>query len=194
MLNLRNVTLSASARRLSRWERVKKTCPPGCTSLWTLSPDAATLLGSLSDELDLGWTLNPAARPDVLALTNLGQENPARLVSRCRPRRAVLCLDDRSGREFLTQSDLPCFTYSESREEADLTAHDLRQLPQGLTFLAVTKDGIARVWAPTGGLYTVLSTLACAVALGVPLPTAAKTITALLCEASKMSFATEKFL
>lgn len=153
--------------------------------LWVPSGSTASLLCSLSDRLGLGWQLNRAVRPDLLVLTNLGGAAPAELTARCRPQRAVLCLDDKAGREFLSRNALPCFTYSEGRDEADLTAHDLRTRPGGVTFLAVTKNELARVSAPADDLYTALAALACAAALGVPLPTAAGALTDLLCEAGK---------
>ena len=148
--------------------------------LWVTSTPTAALLRDLSDELALDWTLNHAARPQLLVLTNLGTSDPARLIARCKPRRVALCLDDRAGRGFLERTDLPCFTYSEGRDEADLTAHDLRVLPSGLTFLAVTQTELAQVSVPPGELYHALAALASACALGVPLSDAAPAVTGLL--------------
>jgi UDP-N-acetylmuramoyl-L-alanyl-D-glutamate--2,6-diaminopimelate ligase len=92
----------------------------------------------------------------------------------------TLCLDDKAGRDFVKQATFPCFTYSESRQEADLTAHDLRSGPDGLTFLAVTKSELARVTVPENALYDALAALACAAALQIPLTAAAGAVSELL--------------
>ena len=149
--------------------------------LWAASASTANLLGAMSRRLGLDWQLNSSARPELLALTNLGEADPARLAARCRPRRLALCLDDKAGRDFVKQSKFPCFTYSESRPEADLTAHDLRSAPDGLTFLAVTKSELARVTVPENALYDALAALACAAALQIPLTSAARAVSDLLC-------------
>lgn len=156
-----------------------------CHTLWVPSGPTAVLLRGLSDRLELGWQINHAVRPDLLVLTNLGTAAPEALTARCRPKRAVLCLDDRAGRNFLSGHNLPCFTYSEGRSEADLTAHDLRTIPGGLTFLAVTKSELARVSTPADDLYSALAALACAAALDIPLSSAAGALSALLCGAGK---------
>ena len=148
--------------------------------LWATSDATAALLGGLSARLGLGWQLNDPTRPQLLALTNLGRTDPGALALRCRPKRMVLCLDDKAGRTFASHADLPCFTYSEGRDEADLTAHDLRIRPDGLTFLAVTRDDLARVCVPPGALYHALTALSCAAALGVSLPAAAREVSDLL--------------
>jgi len=148
--------------------------------LWAASAPTAHLLQSLSLRLGLDWQLNGVARPEILALTNLGDSDPAALTARCRPKQVTLCLDDKAGRSFAARSPIPCFTYSESRPEADLTAHDLRTTPEGLTFLAVTKNELAQVIVPEKELYNALSALACGVALGVPLTSFAKAISELL--------------
>lgn len=147
--------------------------------LWVTSDPTAVLLRGLSEQLKLDWTLNRPARPELLVLTNLGASDPAQLIARCRPKRAALCLDDRAGRSFLERSGLPCFTYSEGRAEADLTAHDLRTSPNGVTFLAVTQRELERVSVPSGALYHALAALASACALGVPLACAAPAVTEL---------------
>ena len=158
--------------------------PEGALGLWASSASTAKLLGAMSRRLGLDWRLNSAARPELLALTNLGEADPARLAARCRPRRMTLCLDDKAGRDFVRKADFPCFTYSESRPEADLTAHGLRSVPEGLTFLAVTKNELARVTVPERALYDALAALACAAALEIPLPSAAQAVSELLCPKS----------
>ena len=155
-------------------ERLSGTLSP---ALWAPNRSTAALLRALSRQLGLGWTINRAGRPDLLVLTNLGRQDPSALIARCRPRQAVLCLDDRWGRDALERIPVPCLTYSEGRDEADLTARDLRLRPEGLSFLAVTRAELARVTLPPDELYTALAALAGACALGVPLADAARALT-----------------
>lgn len=178
MLNRSSDTGPAVMRRRSRPEREKPTGIPS-PALWAPTRSTAALLRALSRQLSLGWVLNHTGRPDVLVLTNLGRQDPAALIARCRPRQTILCLDDRWGRAALERSPVPCFTYSESRDEADLTAHDLRPRPDGLSFLAVTRTELARVTVPPEELYTALAALSCACALRVPLSASAQAITTL---------------
>lgn len=154
-------------------------------TLWTPSERTATLLEQMSDELGLDWNLNHPSRPDILVLTNLGRSNPKRLVARCRPLGVILCLDDRAGRDFMKSTDLPCFTYSEGRDEANLTAHSLRSTEDGLSFVVGTREELARVVTPVDSLYTALSVLACTCAFGVDLGEAASALTVLLCGSDK---------
>ncbi len=51
---------------------------------------------------------------------------------------AVLNLDDEAGRYYASTAPCPVFTYSERRDEADLTAKNLRLFPQRVEFEAVT--------------------------------------------------------
>lgn len=184
---MRTNRIETSARRpLHRTDALCE-APSHPLGLWTSSASTAKLLGAMSRRLGLDWQLNGSARPELLALTNLGQADPARLAARCRPRRMALCLDDKAGRDFLEKAQFPCFTYSESRPEADLTAHDLRSGPEGLTFLAVTKNELARVSVPECALYDALAALACAAALHIPLPAAARAVSELLSESDDPS-------
>lgn len=153
---------------------------PRSHGLWVTSGPTAALLRALSGRLQLAWTLNRAVRPELLVLTNLGAGDPRRLIDRCKPQQVALCIDDRAGRTFLEHAGLPCFTYSEGRDEADLTAHDLRTLPSGLTFLAVTRSEFEQVCVPADELYHALAALASACALGVPLSCAAPAVSSLL--------------
>ena len=85
---------------------------------------------------------------------------------------AVLNLDDEAGRYYASNAPCPVFTYSERRDEADLTAKNLRLFPQRVEFEAVTMDAIARVrLAIPGGftVYNALGVLSCGVVLGLPL-------------------------
>lgn len=181
MRTSRNEINLPARRSLHRGETASPAHPLG---LWASSASTANLLGAMSRRLGLDWQLNSSARPELLALTNLGEADPARLAARCRPQRMTLCLDDKAGRDFVKQAKFPCFTYSESRPEADLTAHDLRSTPEGLTFLAVTKNDLARVTVPENALYDALAALACAAALQISLPAAARAVSELLCSGS----------
>lgn len=86
--------------------------------------------------------------------------------------RAVLNLDDEAGRYYAGTVPVPTFTYSECRDEADLTAKNLRLFPQRVEFEAVTRDAISRVRLPIPGgftIYNALGVLACGLVLGLPL-------------------------
>ena len=92
---------------------------------------------------------------------------------------AVLNLDDEAGRYYADTAPCPVFTYSERRDEADLTAKNLRLFPQRVEFEAVTLSAIARVrLAIPGGftVYNALGVLACGVVLGLPLPACARAL------------------
>lgn len=193
MLPFSSDTGAAVMRRAPRPERERPT-GTSTPNLWAPSGPTAALLRGLSDRLGLGWSLNGASRPDLLVLTNLGRGDPARLIARCRPRRTVLCLDDKAGRAALARTALPCFTYSEGRDEADLTARDLRSRPDGLAFLAVTRRELTRVTVPPDDLYAALAALACSAALGVPLSAAGQALSALLCAAGKTPSGSQKTL
>ena len=85
---------------------------------------------------------------------------------------AVLNLDDEAGRYYAATAPCPVFTYSERRDEADLTAKNLRLFPQRVEFEAVTTGAIARVrLAIPGGftIYNALAALSCGVTLGLTL-------------------------
>ena len=68
---------------------------------------------------------------------------------------AVLNLDDAAGRWFAQTVTIPRFTYSERRDEADLTAKNLRLFPDRVEFEAVAVGEIARVRLPIPGGFTV---------------------------------------
>ena len=100
-----------------------------------------------------------------------------RLFRQCE--RAVLNLDDEAGRYYAATAPCPVFTYSERRDEADLTAKNLRLFPQRVEFEAVTMEAIARVKLSIPGGFTVynaLGVLACGVALGLPLAACAQAL------------------
>ena len=85
---------------------------------------------------------------------------------------AVLNLDDEAGRYFARTVAVPRLTYSERRDEADLTAKNLRLFPDRVEFEAVAERAISRVRLPIPGGFTVynaLGVLTCGLALGLPL-------------------------
>ena len=85
---------------------------------------------------------------------------------------AVLNLDDEAGRYFACTVAVPRLTYSERRDEADLTAKNLRLVPDRVEFEAVAEGAISRVRLPIPGGFTVynaLGVLTCGLALGLPL-------------------------
>ena len=86
--------------------------------------------------------------------------------------RAVLNLDDEAGRYYADTVPCPAFTYSECRDEADLTAKNLRLFPDRVEFEAVTMDAIARIKLPIPGgftIYNALGVISCGLTLGLPL-------------------------
>ncbi|BDF71560.1 UDP-N-acetylmuramoyl-L-alanyl-D-glutamate--2,6-diaminopimelate ligase [Oscillospiraceae bacterium] len=90
---------------------------------------------------------------------------------------AVLNLDDEAGRWYAQRVECPKFTYSENKDEADLTAKNIRLFPGHVEFEAVARGAIQRVRLPIPGgftIYNALGVIACALALGLePAPVAA---------------------
>ena len=85
---------------------------------------------------------------------------------------AVLNLDDEAGRYYRDTTSCPCVTYSENKDEADLTAKNIRLFPGYVEFEAVARGAITRVHLPIPGgfsIYNALGVLSCAMALGIPL-------------------------
>ncbi len=85
---------------------------------------------------------------------------------------AVLNLDDAAGRYFADSVSCPKVTYSENKNEADLTAKNIRLFPERVEFEAVTVGAIRRVRLPIPGgfsIYNALGVLACTVGLGMSL-------------------------
>lgn len=92
-------------------------------------------------------------------------------------RRAVLNLDDEAGRWYLKHVDCPTFTYSENKDRADLTAHNIRLFPSHVEFEALTLGRIARVHLPIPGgfsIYNALAALSAGLCLGLELETMAR--------------------
>ncbi|MGI5962809.1 MAG: UDP-N-acetylmuramoyl-L-alanyl-D-glutamate--2,6-diaminopimelate ligase [Lawsonibacter sp.] len=81
-----------------------------------------------------------------------------RLFSQCR--QAVLNLDDEAGRWYYHQISCQCFTYSENRAKADLTARNIRLFPSHVEFEAVTLGKISRIHLPIPGGFTIYNALA----------------------------------
>lgn len=85
---------------------------------------------------------------------------------------AVLNLDDEAGRYFASTVACPKLTYSESKDDADLTAKNLRLFPDRVEFEAVAVGSIQRIRLPIPGgftIYNALGVIACGLALGLPL-------------------------
>ena len=98
------------------------------------------------------------------------REAKGRLFGQCAA--AVLNLDDGAGRWYASRVKCPKVTYSERRDEADLTARNLRLFPDHIQFEAVTWGKLCRVSLPIPGgftLYNALATLGCGLALGLEL-------------------------
>ena len=86
---------------------------------------------------------------------------------------AVLNLDDEAGRYYASAVTCPAVTYSENKDEADVTAKNIRLFPDRVEFEALTAGAIARVRLPIPGgftIYNALGVIACGLALGLPLP------------------------
>ena len=83
----------------------------------------------------------------------------------------MLNLDDEAGRQLAPQFSNR-LTFSERRDEADLTAKNLRLFPDRVEFEAVTVGDIRRVRLPIPGgfsVYNALACLTCGLGLGLPL-------------------------
>ena len=86
---------------------------------------------------------------------------------------AVLNLDDEAGCYYASAVTCPAVTYSENKDEADVTAKNIRLFPDRVEFEALTTGAIARVRLPIPGgftIYNALGVIACGLALGLSLP------------------------
>lgn len=91
----------------------------------------------------------------------------------------VVNLDDEAGRYYRDLGACPMFTYSENKTQADLTAKNLRLLPQRVEFEALSRDALARVSLPIPGgfsVYNALGALACCLAIGLSLEPCAQAL------------------
>lgn len=110
--------------------------------------------------------LRRGAETAVILNRGMG-EAPEGLTKGCR--NAVINLDDPDGAVPLPR-DVRVWTISERRNDADVTAKNLRILPFRTEFEAVTKNGICRLSVPLPegrGLYPGLAAAAAALTFGV---------------------------
>ena len=108
-------------------------------------------------------------------LTDWGEEPMPSALSACE--KLVVNLDDECGKRLAAGREV--FTYSERRDEADLTAKNLRCYPDRIEFEALTWNSIHRVRMPVLGGYDIyhgLAALACGLSLGYPLEQLAPSI------------------
>ncbi|MCI8422467.1 MAG: UDP-N-acetylmuramoyl-L-alanyl-D-glutamate--2,6-diaminopimelate ligase [Lawsonibacter sp.] len=94
-------------------------------------------------------------------------------------RRAVLNLDDEAGRWYQEHIACPCFTYSENRAQADLTARNLHLFPDRVEFEALTVGKLRRVRLPIPGgfsIYNALAALSAGLCLGLELEDMARVL------------------
>ncbi|MEG0322298.1 MAG: UDP-N-acetylmuramoyl-L-alanyl-D-glutamate--2,6-diaminopimelate ligase, partial [Oscillospiraceae bacterium] len=85
---------------------------------------------------------------------------------------AVLNLDDEAGRFYEKTAPCPVFTYSENRPSADVTAKNIRLLPTGVAFEAMTRTALCRITLPIPGcfsIYNALGVISCSLVLGLSL-------------------------
>ena len=85
---------------------------------------------------------------------------------------AVLNLDDDAGRYYADMVSCPKITYSENKDQADLTAKNIRLFPERVEFETVALGEVRRVRLPIPGgfsIYNALGVLACTLGLGMPL-------------------------
>lgn len=115
--------------------------------------------------------------PNIAVITNLAPNHldyhhtmeeyrsaKERLFHQCR--RAVLNLDDEAGRWYRERLACPVFTYSENKDQADLTAKGIRLYPGQVEFEAVAREQIQRVFLPIPGGFTIYNAL-CALSVGL---------------------------
>lgn len=106
----------------------------------------------------------------VGVLTGLEGQHGAEGLRTCG--KLVLNLDDPNCRHLAEGKLVRGFTYSERRDQADLTAKNLRLYPDRMEFEALTWDEIRRVRLPVGNgcdLYHSLAALGCGLTLGLRL-------------------------
>ena len=120
------------------------------------------------------WRVLPLSRAaGPLAVASLGEldwPGLGRAVREDRIALAVLDLDAPLSRYWLEAGLTPCLTYSENKDQADLTAKNLVPLSGGgVRFEALWRDALCRVTLAPGScsLYQALEVMACARAAGV---------------------------
>lgn len=93
--------------------------------------------------------------------------------------KGVVNLDDPVADKMLAGATCPCLTFSADKDAADLSAKNIELGASGVSFVAATRDAIARVSLGIPGHFSVenaLAALGVCVALGVPLEHAARAL------------------
>jgi len=93
--------------------------------------------------------------------------------------KGVINLDDPVADKMLADATCPCLTFSADQDAADLSAKNIELGASGVSFVAATRDAIARVSLGIPGHFSVenaLAALGVCVALGVPLENAARAL------------------
>ena len=84
---------------------------------------------------------------------------------------AVINADDEWADFMISRAQCPVYTFSTLKNDADLTAKDIRFGASGVKFCAVDKEGIERIQLGIPGrfsVYNALTVIACAHELGIP--------------------------
>lgn len=93
--------------------------------------------------------------------------------------KGVINLDDPVADKMLADATCPCLTFSADKDASDLSAKNIELGASGVSFVAATRDAIARVSLGIPGHFSVenaLAALGVCVALGVPLENAARAL------------------
>lgn len=93
--------------------------------------------------------------------------------------KGVVNLDDPVADKMLAGATCPCLTFSADKDAADLSAKNIELGASGVSFVAATRDAIARVSLGIPGHFSVenaLAALGVCVALGVSLENAARAL------------------
>ena len=137
--------------------------------------DCAFAVAALPERLARRW--DRSAETAVILTCGTG-EAAAGLTRRCR--NAILNLDDPEG-AVCPPEPVRVWTISERRDDADLTAKNLRVLPYRTEFEAVTRDHICRLSIPMPdgrGLYPGLAAACAALTFGVSVGESARRLRA----------------
>ena len=93
--------------------------------------------------------------------------------------KGVINLDDPAAKAMLADAKCPCMTFSCDKDAADLTAKNIALHADGVSFVATTRDELARVKLPIPGHFSVenaLTALGIVLQLGLPLADAARSL------------------
>ena len=94
--------------------------------------------------------------------------------------KAVINLDDPTGRRLLEEVDCPCVTFSTSNNAADYTANDIQPSQLGSNFAVVGMGVISRVKLAMPGDFSVsnaMAAISCCVGLGLELEDVCRSLT-----------------